>query len=299
MKNTVEVYSHQIHLSNEFTTARGSLKSKETFIFVAKDPEGTISSYVELPLSPSMGLSHSEFHDLLKNAPQRFRHHPLIERTLTWLNLRDEDLPTKNILSPPLRIQTIGIHSNPPEDPDITLKLKGSPDNLNEIIETSQVLARKKQNWMVDFNGSLDQSELLHFEEKADLTTCLWIEQPLPAGKWATSRGSSTRVFLDEEMQNTSLERFLQSQAQGFVLKPWRYSVSEYQTWHRFAEENNIPYIVGSMIQSPIADLLCDKLNQFAPIRYETQEPYLRLDVVEFLNRAARQLVRLESLANT
>lgn len=264
MSLSYNVYSYDIQLEKEFRTASGTLSAKKTFFIQSKEYPDKV---VELPLSPSMGFTSDVFVELLLKDPETLSQSQLVKRIISWL---DADLSELAPAPSPLTIdfKTIGIGDEIPEKFDGVLKLKADKSNYEQIAQLSYRLRDNDQLWSVDFNRGLRIEDLQKFYRTACMEKCFCIEQPLPVGKIDRSLIQEFPIFLDEEMETLSFERCLGIRPAGLVLKTFRHSWAEYNLWHQFAIENKIPYFVGSMVQTEIADVLCDQLNAKAPIQY-------------------------------
>jgi len=264
MSLNYNVYSYDIHLDKEFRTASGALSSKKTFFIQSKDDPSKI---VELPLSPSMGFTSDGFVDLLLKDPVKLSESLLVKRTISWLKADLSELkPAPSQVK--IDFKTIGIGDDVPDRFDGVLKLKADRSNYEYIAQLSYRLRDIQQLWSVDFNRGLGVEDLQRFYGMASMEKCFCIEQPLPVGQIDQSLIQGFPIFLDEELETLMFERCLAIRPAGLVLKTFRHSWAEYCSWHQFAIENEIPYFVGSMVQTEIADSLCDQLNVKAPIQY-------------------------------
>lgn len=263
--NEIEVYKLNIHLSEAFKTSQSSIQVKTTYMYHHRIKDRVI----ELPYSPSMGESPDR---ILGDCE-------LVKRTLSWL---DFDLSQ---LSIPLRqdrfkMQTFGIGQEVSAKPELMIKLKADHTTVAQIASESKKFKAKNIPWFVDFNQGLSPVEWDSFLNEVDLSTCFGIEQPLSRGQITGYHCQIAPVILDEEMSDITQEKLIELRPKAVVLKPWRYTWQQYKVLHDFLIQENIPYMVGSMIQGPVADHMCDQLNIKAPIQYSQTPKVLDLKMI-------------------
>jgi hypothetical protein len=251
--NEIFVYKYEIQLSSEFKSNGSLVKKKSTYLYF--NPE--TQAIVEIPFSPSMGGTSL---DLVTKCE-------LVSRNLTWLNY-DLSVFDQSKNSKTFEMQTFGIGQWTGSSTSQLIKLKGDASMLDVLIEQSHFLSAKNSSWIVDFNQGLIPKQLDYFIKSADLSTCFGIEQPLQVGLLDAYICDMAPIIFDEEMSEIDFKRVCQIKPKAVVLKPWRYTYSKYLEWHNLLIQNEIPYMVGSMIQGPVADHLCDTLNSIAPLRY-------------------------------
>jgi len=261
----VLVYKKQIDLSETFHTSGSSVRTKTTYLYY----QPAKSKLVEIPYSPSMGES----------AERMLSDCELVKRNLTWF-----DFDVSHLSSPKrfdrLAIHTYGIGQELKWQPGQMLKLKADRHSITSLVEWSHRFASDGISWFVDFNQGLSASELTTFLNSVNLTTCFGIEQPLPIGQVHSSLCKAAPLILDEEMSDIDPAKLLRLRPKAVVLKPWRYTWLQYKKWHDFLLAEEIPYLVGTMIQDAAADHLCDQLNQRAPIQYEQKDPPLDIEAI-------------------
>jgi hypothetical protein len=262
---TIKVLQKEIFLPCEFKSNGSSIQNKTTYFYLDVDTQRII----EIPYSPSMGLLREELVSL----------HPFVVKNLSWLwsDLKQLDLPQDSIKH---NIVTYGIGADPIWNENTLVKIKCDALNSLELARQTHQFPRSGQGWIVDFNQGLDEEQLSAFIQNSFLGYCFGIEQPMPIGRMPKSFYEAAPIILDEEMSLISFSDLDEVRPRAVVMKPWRYHFLDYLEWHRFLIDRRIPYMVGSMIQSEVANQLCDDLNKKASIQYESEFAPLSMNQV-------------------
>lgn len=252
----IKIYKKDFVLQNEFRSSGSVVKNKTTYYYV----DEFTRRIVEIPYSPSMDIKRDELVTL----------HPFVLKNISWLNA---DLNEISLVKQPQKFlfKTYGIGQSLDLCAQDFIKIKCDADGLGWLADKSEILAQNNMPWIADFNQSLTERQLLEFLKMANLTTCFGLEQPFPRGKMTSSICKEVPIILDEEMIHLDFVQLKTIAPKAVVLKPWRYSFLEYIQWHNFLIEQEIPYMVGSMIQSEVADHLCDELNLKATFQYKAK----------------------------
>ena len=156
-----------------------------------------------------------------------------------------------------LKIQTIGIGEYNVDFSSYNELLRFKCDKKNVALLIAKTWGLK-QNWTVDFNGSLDETSWLKFTTESCLDKCLWIEQPFSINQITHRHRINTPIYADEDMQHLSLGKFIESPYNGFILKPLRHDFSDFLKWLHYARKFNIPCLIGSVVCDHVGLALCE-----------------------------------------
>jgi len=241
MPISVDFHLINRQLIRPFKTARSEVSKKDVLILIFNNEFA-----FELPLSPSMGEMPDETISMAKKGIAS----PMVLRSLGFYKGMNSNNQNISKVSPLKKFHTITYDINNKEyhEGNYLQRFKGSAHNMNEIAEWSH---KNKDQWTIDFNAGLSKEELESFIEMADLSNCLFIEQPLLPGASSLPE-APVDYWADEELKELAPNKFLESNFRGFMLKPLAFDFQEFCDWITFANKSEIPFFISG--------LACDNL---------------------------------------
>lgn len=262
----IECYFADKALSTPFSSASGTL-SKKTFIQLLFKEDEAYQFIYELPLSPSLGEMPIDLLQAFEGKDNAFSGptipSPIIQNALSYYLYFQTHRLTPVTAQEKFKIVTVGIDQEyQTTNESVVHRFKGAKKNLGHLIHLSQELGNP---WIVDFNQSLDQEDLIYFISRANLKHCLYIEQPLKAGTASAEllKSLASPIFADEEVPFIEWQIFHQSGYAGVVLKPLRLNAERLFEWLRFCDQQSVPALIGGMFSDSIALEFNRFLNQF------------------------------------
>ncbi len=263
----IKIYTAKRILESSFETSSGKLKEKEILQLLFFEKQQPVFIH-ELPLSPSLGEMPNDIKIALKQHHTKalFRSTHL-RRSLSWLNMKTTDFTSFQKKKPinTLSLQTFGIGDWPVTNRLSVVKIKSDLKSIKQLIAFSK---NSTNRWCVDFNGSLSEEAWTYLIKNANFDNCLWVEQPFPCSKltFKLANQSPVSIYADEEISRLSPATFKSSPYTGFILKTIKHDFSVFLEWLTFAQNNEIPCIIGTQVCDEVSSSLCRFFNQFSTI---------------------------------
>lgn len=171
------------------------------------------------------------------------------------------------------------------------LRLKSSPTALDELIAFSKSVT---QNWWVDFNASLEFGAWERFISDADLSRCLYIEQPFAIGTIPNSLPKSLpRLLADEDLAVVGQKEIQATPYSGVILKAVRHDLPAFIDWIHFSQGAGLSSVSGGMVCDKVGADLVELFNNSMSVCAESDETHLFFN--ESVHAPAERTYKIEA----
>lgn len=244
----------------KFSSASGTIFTKNEFIISISERYNESNCFImELPLSPSFGEMPT---DVINAITQ---HNPTSSKA--FKNCLDYFLNCNNFLyknqkNRELIIYTYGINELEKicNNKEILVKIKSSDKQLNTL---TQLINKSNKSFIIDFNKSLNKTNLDKFLKQVNIRKIYGIEQPFPISKKV--KNFPFYNIADESFTYHGYDNIHKYGYNAFVFKPFANNFSEFTK----AIKNSKNYwgVVGSNISGPLDCSFVNLLNNYLPIK--------------------------------